>query len=197
MRKLVPTDSRLIPEDAVPVFHGRLFDVYHWQQKLFNGDETTFEMLKRPDSVVVVGVNDSKLVIIDEQQPGENWKIRFPGGRVNPGETWLDAAKREMLEETGMEFRTWKMVDVRQPYSKMEWFVATFVATEHIHTGSKSVDPGGERVKIRAFEFNIARQQIMSDQTGYLHFTKDFFGPLRSTHDLINVPDYKGKIIDR
>ncbi len=36
-----------IPPNAKRVFKGIIFDVYQWQQKMFDGSKETFEMLKR------------------------------------------------------------------------------------------------------------------------------------------------------
>lgn len=53
MKKVIPDNAVLVPDAAQHVFEGMIFDVYQWPQKLFDGSEHTFEMLKRPDTVVV------------------------------------------------------------------------------------------------------------------------------------------------
>src|SRR5215467_9321922 len=43
MKKLVPEHAILIPEHAERVFQGKIFDVYQWPQKLYDGSTATFE----------------------------------------------------------------------------------------------------------------------------------------------------------
>ena len=56
MREYIPQKAKLIPKQAECKFRGELFDVYQWPQKLFDGSMSTFEMLKRDDTVVIVGI---------------------------------------------------------------------------------------------------------------------------------------------
>jgi hypothetical protein len=42
-----PISKQPIPNHARIVFHGQLFDVYQWEQKLFNGKTAIFEKIKR------------------------------------------------------------------------------------------------------------------------------------------------------
>ncbi len=101
MRQVVPADAKLLPPQAKRVFEGIIFDVYHWQQQLFDGSYTTFEMLKRPDTIQVLAVRDNQLVILEEEQPGHPAFYGVPGGRHDqPAESELDAARRELREET-------------------------------------------------------------------------------------------------
>ena len=66
MRTIVPENINGIPADAKRVFEGVIFDVYQWQQKMFDGSTETFEVLKRPDSVEVIAIKDGKMVVIHE-----------------------------------------------------------------------------------------------------------------------------------
>jgi ADP-ribose pyrophosphatase len=131
MRKVLPENARLVPAKAELVFKGVIYDVYHWQQEVFDGSMATFEMLKRPDTVEAIAVRDDKIVILEQEQPSRKTYFGLPGGRHDvEGEDELDAAKRELLEETGLSFRTWKLLKVTQPHTKIEQFVYTFLATD-------------------------------------------------------------------
>lgn len=50
-------------------------------------------------AVVVVRKKD-RFLIVHERKHGQLWYL--PAGRVEPGETWIQAAHRETLEETGV-----------------------------------------------------------------------------------------------
>ncbi len=45
-----------IPTHAHKVFSGVIFDIYQWDQELFNGKVATFEALRRSSTVMVVAV---------------------------------------------------------------------------------------------------------------------------------------------
>jgi ADP-ribose pyrophosphatase len=45
-----------IPPHASKVFSGIIFDVYQWDQQLFNGKIATFEALTRSSTVIVIPV---------------------------------------------------------------------------------------------------------------------------------------------
>lgn len=73
-----------------------------------NGDITDFEGLhgNAADAVVIIATdeNDEKILIDREYRlaPGE-WVYNFPAGLIDPGETPEVSAKRELMEETGLE----------------------------------------------------------------------------------------------
>lgn len=146
----LPPSAHLVPAQAHRVFQGQIFDVYQWPQPLFDGTTATFEMLKRPDTVVIIGLDDDDTVITqNEQQPGGISRTGgVPVGRVDQTDaSVLIAAQREMREETGLEFRNWRLLHVRQPEAKIEWFIHTFVATEVTHRGAQHLD-AGERITV-------------------------------------------------
>jgi ADP-ribose pyrophosphatase len=142
-----------IPKGAKKVFTGVIFDVYHWEQELYDGSFTTFEKLKRNNSTSVIGVTEDKKILIGmDEQPNRMPVVAALGGAVEPGEDALEAAKREFLEESGYESSDWELFRTDTPTDKIDWTIYTYIAR-----GCKKVtEPkvqAGERVTIQAVDF--------------------------------------------
>lgn len=146
----IPDGAVLVPHDATCVFQGEIFDVYQWPQEMFDGSVETFEMIKRPDTVLLIAVDDNgEILACNEEQPGGIVrKEHLPAGRVDATDkTILDAAKRELAEETGYSFAEWGLLDVVQPEKKIEWFVYTFVARKVVAVEPTRHD-AGEKIEL-------------------------------------------------
>ena len=97
-----------------------------------------------------------KIVLIRKRRP--NWQenmLNGIGGRIESGETPLDAMKREFMEEAGIEINNW------HNFSKMEgneWVVYMYVAKseDYIKTFSKT----DEEVEIH-YVFDIANLDLI------------------------------------
>ncbi len=153
MRLKRPKSQQPLPDNARKVFAGTLFDVYQWEQEMFDGSTDIFEKVKRPDTVIVFPVtDDGKIILTEQQQPGKEPFIGAAGGRVDTGEEILSAAKRELREETGYEageFVLWKSL---QPISKIEWAVYVFVARHITKVSDVSLD-AGEKITLMPVDF--------------------------------------------
>lgn len=138
-----------IPADATKVFSGVIFDVYQWQQTMFDGSKQTFERLKRPNTAEVIAVVGDKILIQDEQQPDAPAAFpSIPGGRCDPGEDPLTSAKRELAEETGYVSDDWTLWLETDPVGKIEWTVYIFIARQCRKEKEPHLD-AGERIDSR------------------------------------------------
>lgn len=148
-----------VPTEAVKVFSGKIYDIYQWQQELYDGSYSTFEMAKHVDVVSVIPVlDDGRIVILHEQQPRTEPRISFPGGHIDPGETPFEAAVRELREETGMRFKSIKLVAVDDwGGSKLDWWIYRFVATGFIEEIENKFDPG-EIIEREIVDFSKAKE---------------------------------------
>ena len=189
MRTVVPEVVKLVPAEAKRVFKGILYDVYHWQQKRFDGSTATFEMLKRIDTVKVIAIKDSKLVVINDDQPQRGPILTMPGGRHDvPSETELDCAKRELHEETGMVFSDWRLIYTRQPSLRIEHIVYIFLATGFVRQETPHTDPG-ENITVRLMSFEDAKKEAAHRTDGY--WPSDLLNRLDSLEELLALPEYR------
>jgi 8-oxo-dGTP pyrophosphatase MutT (NUDIX family) len=149
MEIIRPKSKQPIPDSAKKVFSGVMFDVYQWEQEQFDGSKATFEKLKRPDTVVVFPVlPDGKIILTEQEQPGKEPFIGATGGRVDEGEEILEAAKRELLEESGYEAQEYILLDAQHATSKIDWVVYTFIAKGLKKVADLNLDPG-EKIKLK------------------------------------------------
>jgi 8-oxo-dGTP pyrophosphatase MutT (NUDIX family) len=148
-----PQSKQPIPERAKIVFKGILFDVYQWEQELYDGTITTFEKIKRPDTVVVFPIlPDGKILLTEQQQPGKKPFIGATGGQVDKKETPLAVAKRELLEESGYEASEYILWHAEQPASKIEWAVYVFIAKGLKKSKEQNLD-AGEKISLKPVSF--------------------------------------------
>jgi ADP-ribose pyrophosphatase len=148
MKIQIPKSVQPIPDYAKKVFRGVMFDVYQWEQEQFDGTKKTFEKIKRADTVVVFPVlNDGKIILTKQEQPGKDPFIGTTGGRVDEGEDILLAAKRELLEESGYEAEEFILWDAQHPTSKIDWVVYTFIAKGLKKVSEPNLD-SGEKIEL-------------------------------------------------
>jgi len=183
-----PKPKYEIPENAKKVFTGIIFDVYQWEQELYDGSTTIFEKIKRPDTVVIYPVlPDGKIMLIEEEQPGRIPHIGIPGGRVDEGEDILLAAKRELHEETGYEAEEYILWDAQQPELRLEWAVYTFIAKGLKKTSEPHTD-AGEKIKIMPVNFD---ELIEITTTGNFSEREATFKFLEAKYDKVKREELK------
>lgn len=159
-----PKSAQPIPPNATKVFKGKLFDVYQWEQTLYDGTIQTFEKVKRPDTVVIIPVLDDKMILLTEQeQPGRGFFVDAPSGRIEEGEEVMHAAQKELIEETGYEAAEYVLWKTEQPLSKIEWVVYVFIAKGCKKVTEKNPD-AGEKISIKPVSFQEFLEQAKNKQ---------------------------------
>lgn len=169
-----PESSQPIPNNAQLVFKGKLFDVYQWEQVMFDGTKKTFEKVKRPDTVLVFPIMDNgKIILIEEEQPGSTPVICPIGGRVDEGEDALDAVKRELLEESGYvanEFVLWKAINPEIKVDRAKYF---FIAKGLKKVSDPSND-NGEKINFKTVSFDELMELAYNEKLDEREIILDF-----------------------
>ena len=85
------------------IFDGVVLHVRKDTIELPNGNTSTREYIKHNGAVCVIPVTDTEEVVLERQFRYAIGKvlIEIPAGKLEPGEDRLEAAKRELKEETG------------------------------------------------------------------------------------------------
>ncbi len=150
-----PESAQPIPPHAKCVFKGIIFEVYQWEQAMYDGSVRTFEKAKRPDTVIIFPVlPDGRILLTEQEQPGKTQTyLGATGGRVDAGEDVLEAALRELREESGYEAAELVLWDAQQPLTKLDWAVYTFIAKGLTKVGNPELD-GGEKITEKPVTFD-------------------------------------------
>lgn len=85
------------------VFDGRFLKVDAVDIELPNGVGKTHEVIRHPGAVCVIALDeDGRILLVRQYRTAlERITIEVPAGKLDPGEDPLDAARRELSEETG------------------------------------------------------------------------------------------------
>ncbi|MDY0405643.1 NUDIX hydrolase [Virgibacillus sp. 179-BFC.A HS] len=87
------------------IFSGKVVNLQVDKVLLPDGNTATRELIKHPGAVAVIALNnDHKIVFVKQyRKPCERSLVEIPAGKLEPGEDPVQAAKRELEEETGYQ----------------------------------------------------------------------------------------------
>jgi ADP-ribose pyrophosphatase len=148
------------------VFRAPIFYVTSEQVREPSGVTVRRDVVRHPGSVVVMAVDDTReqwRVLLIRQfryaAARELWEL--PAGRIDEGEDMLAAARRELLEETGITAKRWK--NAASFYSSpgfLDETMALFLARGL--TQGKAQPEEDEVIQARFFPLSRAVKMVMS-----------------------------------
>jgi len=138
------------------------------------GFEIKRVIVQHRGSAVMMPVDDKKRILLVRQYrlPAKSYLWELPAGRLDAGETPLQAARRELVEETGFKARSWKKLVSFYPSpgyvaEKMFIFLATGL------TAGEARPMEDERIDTRWFTAKEIEQAI---RTGKIADAKTMIG---------------------
>ena len=91
------------------IYKGRVVDFSVEEVRLPNGRTVSLEMVRHPGAAAVVPLRgDGRVVLIRQHRHAAGGTIyEIPAGRLDPGESPVECAKRELAEEAGCRAARW------------------------------------------------------------------------------------------
>lgn len=95
-------EERPLSEDLA--WSGRIFNINRLQVELPDGRNAVRDVVRHPGAVAIVALTDDGRICLVRQYRTALGRVtvEIPAGKLDPGEDPLEAASRELVEETGM-----------------------------------------------------------------------------------------------
>jgi ADP-ribose pyrophosphatase len=122
-------------------------------------------IIRHPGSAVMMAVNQNQRVLLVKQfrLPAEQDLWELPAGRLDPDESALEAAKRELREETGYAAKKWtELASFWASPGYVQEKMTIFLAEEL--TEGKQEPMEDERIEIHWFEKDQLGQMIRAGE---------------------------------
>jgi ADP-ribose pyrophosphatase len=143
-------DAHLIETklNSKALFSGSFLNAFLDTVALPDGSQTTREYVVHPGAVMIVPLlelPEQPLQLVMERQfryPVQQVMLEFPAGKLDPNESTLQCAQRELFEETGYSAKQWARAGVMHPViSYSTEFIEIWFAKD-LSLGERQLDPG-------------------------------------------------------
>ena len=147
--------------DRQILHRGRVYNLIRENVTLDNGVTTDMEFVEHPGATAIIPMLDESRIILLKQYRHALRKYiwEIPAGTIDPQESVINCAKRELIEETGYSAEQWQKLGEMTPvpgYSDER--IHIYLATDLLLAG-QNLDKD-EIINIHEIEFNEALEMV-------------------------------------
>ena len=168
---------------AKVVFETPWFSVHEMPSKReWHMGRDPFYCIVSPDAVLVIPVtDDGRFLMIRQYRPARGgFTLEFPAGAIDRGEAPLEAAQREMLEETGFVAQKWVPITVSGVANERESSMCHIFVAFDLRNENSPVELGIESILLLSpaelHDAILSKEMHMVATIGALFIAKAFLG---------------------
>lgn len=143
------------------IHQGRVFSLISENVTLDNGVTTDLEFVAHPGATAIIPMlNDTRVLLLKQYRHAlKDYIWEIPAGTLDPQESVMNCAKRELIEETGYSAGQWQKLGEITPvpgYSdeRIHIFLATGLQPARQHLDQDEI------INVYEIEFNQALEMI-------------------------------------
>jgi len=143
------------------IHQGRVFSLIRENVTLDNGVTTDLEFLAHPGAAAIIPMlNETWVLLLKQYRHAlKDYIWEIPAGTLDPQESVLNCAKRELVEETGYAAGRWlKLGEITPVPGYSDERIHLFLATG-LQPAQQNLDQD-EIIKVHAIEFKQALEMI-------------------------------------
>ncbi len=169
-----------LPEKAKKVFTWIIYNVYHWEQELFDWSTATFEMLKRNFTIDVLPIwEDGMIYVSNERQPWRPPFLTFVWWCSEDWEVPLETAKRELMEEMWLYSDEFELFTVYNNTWKIDYDQYFYIARNCKQAWTQKLD-AWEDIKISKVDWKWFLDTVADPRFRLKEFALDVFRQIYS-----------------
>jgi len=131
--------------------------------------EGQFDILECSPWINIFALNkESEVILVEQYRHGiDDVTLEIPGGGVNRGESFLEGAKRELLEETGYSSSDWvKLGELQANPAFMTNTCTTFLALNCEKTQKQNLDPM-EEIEVKLLSLKDFEKKMKNGEVAH------------------------------